>query len=47
MRLPKKGMIEFIDLTQENDEYKYDVKVEEWYEEGQLKKCSIFITKIS
>lgn len=38
-----KGMIEFIDLSDEN----YDVKVEEWYEEGQLKKCSIFITQIS
>lgn len=46
MRLPNKGMIEFIDLTHENDEYKYDVKVEEWYEEGELKKCSIFITQI-
>ena len=43
MILPNKGMIEFIDLSDEN----YDVKVEEWYEEWELKKCSIFITKIS
>lgn len=46
MILQNKGMIEFIDLTHENDEYKYNVKVEEWYEEGQLKKCSILISQI-